>query len=329
MNLQLSKQTYNNFLKYFQKNFDLDNDIKDAFNYIDTPLDRSETVKITFTTTTCSDVHNDIRVTIEFNTYVLFMFYVSVMDHYASTATKHDYYLHGGASLFVLDPNSHGMDNRRKQIERFPLEDAECRELILCMDSKDQDDLFYFVPAFTDVFGATAPVSESRRIRRRKVSAGRRLSNRRKPVMAGRGNSKTVEVYVLQGNYGIGWEDLVEYDDYTEARNDLKEYRENEPKYVHRLITRRVPNPNYNAPSDRYRVLTYTGGFKYKEGNTVKFENIDDAIDYAMELYKDGKEAVLKDAVTGYSVQVQDIGFGYDAEDNIERFRKVVLKDDQ
>lgn len=178
MNLQLSKQTYNNFLKYFQKNFDLDKDIKDAFNYIDTPLDLSDTVKITFTTTTCSDVHNDIRVTIEFNTYVIFMFYVSVMDHYASTATSHDYYLHGGASLFVIDPNSHEMDNRREMVERFPLEDDECRELISCMDSKDQDNLFYFVPAFADVFGSVEPVSESRRIRGRKVSAGRKVHDK-------------------------------------------------------------------------------------------------------------------------------------------------------
>lgn len=53
--------------------------------------------------------------------------------------------------------------------------------------------------------------------------------------------NRTKPEYVVQGNYGYGWEDLTASDDYSEARNDLKAYRENETGVPHRLITRRVP----------------------------------------------------------------------------------------
>lgn len=61
---------------------------------------------------------------------------------------------------------------------------------------------------------------------------------------------KTKEVKVLQGNYGYGWDDLIEYDiaDFNgdilamnrEIKQDLKDYRENEADAPHRVITRRV-----------------------------------------------------------------------------------------
>lgn len=62
---------------------------------------------------------------------------------------------------------------------------------------------------------------------------------------------KTKEIKVLQGNYGYGWDDLIEYDvkDFNgnildmnkEIKNDLRDYRENERDASHRVITRRVP----------------------------------------------------------------------------------------
>lgn len=58
---------------------------------------------------------------------------------------------------------------------------------------------------------------------------------------------KTIEVKVLQGNYGYGWDDLVEYDNYKDAKTDYKAYRENERNASHRIITRRVPNPKYKG----------------------------------------------------------------------------------
>jgi len=46
-------------------------------------------------------------------------------------------------------------------------------------------------------------------------------------------------LYVIQGNYGYGWGDLISTEDYREAKARLKDYRENEKKYAHRMIQRR------------------------------------------------------------------------------------------
>lgn len=65
-------------------------------------------------------------------------------------------------------------------------------------------------------------------------------------------NPKTVAVKVIQANYGYGWDDLCEYGIDTAERkrlkNDYKAYVDNEPKYAHRIINRRVPNPKYVPP---------------------------------------------------------------------------------
>ncbi len=59
--------------------------------------------------------------------------------------------------------------------------------------------------------------------------------------------NKYLTVYVVQGAYGQGWEDVCAEETGKEARARLKEYRENETQYAHRLITRRELNPNYTA----------------------------------------------------------------------------------
>jgi len=46
-------------------------------------------------------------------------------------------------------------------------------------------------------------------------------------------------LFVVQGNYGYGWEDLISSEDYREARARLKDYRDNEKEYSHRMIQRR------------------------------------------------------------------------------------------
>jgi len=43
--------------------------------------------------------------------------------------------------------------------------------------------------------------------------------------------------YEIQGNYGQGWEAVTTETDKSEARDRLREYRENEPDYPHRLRT--------------------------------------------------------------------------------------------
>lgn len=48
--------------------------------------------------------------------------------------------------------------------------------------------------------------------------------------------------YAVQGLYTarIGWEDVCIEDTAAEARSRLREYRENEPQYRHRITKRRV-----------------------------------------------------------------------------------------
>lgn len=52
---------------------------------------------------------------------------------------------------------------------------------------------------------------------------------------------KTREVFVVQGNYGQGWEDVTQETSWVGGKNRLKEYNDNEGMYGHRLISRRVP----------------------------------------------------------------------------------------
>lgn len=51
---------------------------------------------------------------------------------------------------------------------------------------------------------------------------------------------KTRDEYDIEGHYGHGWECVTSEDSWKEARARLKEYRENEPQYAHRLRKRRV-----------------------------------------------------------------------------------------
>lgn len=50
--------------------------------------------------------------------------------------------------------------------------------------------------------------------------------------------------YVIQGNYGSGWDDLTTEETYLDGINQLKCYNENE-NYPHRLIKRKVLNIKY------------------------------------------------------------------------------------
>ena len=60
--------------------------------------------------------------------------------------------------------------------------------------------------------------------------------------------TKYTYLKVLQGYYGYcGWEDLTcadskNPDEMKEFRQDIRDYRENEPQYPHRVITRRELN---------------------------------------------------------------------------------------
>ena len=54
-------------------------------------------------------------------------------------------------------------------------------------------------------------------------------------------NPKTKEVFVVQGHYGYGWEDVTEETTFFGGKNRLKEYNDNERNASHRMIRRRVP----------------------------------------------------------------------------------------
>ena len=52
---------------------------------------------------------------------------------------------------------------------------------------------------------------------------------------------KTVVEYSVQSFYGK-YEDVYSTSDYKEAKQTLKDFRDNQKDVSHRLITRRVPN---------------------------------------------------------------------------------------
>ena len=55
--------------------------------------------------------------------------------------------------------------------------------------------------------------------------------------------NKYVYLYVVQGYYGYGWEDLCASENILEARSDYRDYRFNECGVPHRIIHRRELNP--------------------------------------------------------------------------------------
>lgn len=54
--------------------------------------------------------------------------------------------------------------------------------------------------------------------------------------------TKYIYEYIVQGNYGYGWNDLTCFSraGRKEARAERKVYDENEPQYPHRVIFRRT-----------------------------------------------------------------------------------------
>jgi len=57
--------------------------------------------------------------------------------------------------------------------------------------------------------------------------------------------NKYLYLYILQGHYSQGWEDLTAAETYKEIRANLKDYRDNE-RGAYRIISRRERNPEFN-----------------------------------------------------------------------------------
>lgn len=51
---------------------------------------------------------------------------------------------------------------------------------------------------------------------------------------------KTKDEFVIQGNYGCGWEDVNTEETRQAMRVSHREYCDNEPQYSHRAFKRRV-----------------------------------------------------------------------------------------
>lgn len=52
--------------------------------------------------------------------------------------------------------------------------------------------------------------------------------------------SKYIYEYMIQGDYGYGWDDLVAEDNMSDARTQFRCYRKNESTAGHRIVTRRT-----------------------------------------------------------------------------------------
>ena len=60
--------------------------------------------------------------------------------------------------------------------------------------------------------------------------------------------NKYLYLFVVQGDYGYGWEDLTASESYKSAIADLRAYRKNDSYATgHRIIKRRELNPEYHG----------------------------------------------------------------------------------
>lgn len=101
--------------------------------------------------------------------------------------------------------------------------------------------------------GIKAPYEELKELYKNNKPVKASSSIKNKYTVKAARTPKTIEVAILQGNYGYGWDDLFEFEKgatYSEIKKAKKEYDENEPQYAHRIIHRRVPNPEYQQTSN-------------------------------------------------------------------------------
>ena len=51
---------------------------------------------------------------------------------------------------------------------------------------------------------------------------------------------KTEDVYSIMGNYGSGFEEVTTEETMEDAKQMLKDYRENLPQYPHKIVVKRI-----------------------------------------------------------------------------------------
>lgn len=52
---------------------------------------------------------------------------------------------------------------------------------------------------------------------------------------------KTQDEFQIWGNYGQGFEELTAESSHIEARNRIKEYRQNQPEGAYKIVIKRIP----------------------------------------------------------------------------------------
>lgn len=60
-------------------------------------------------------------------------------------------------------------------------------------------------------------------------------------------HQKTVKTWIVQGDYGSGWEDVTAEETHSDGRRALRDYRDNDPRHAYRLIVRYEPNDLYQG----------------------------------------------------------------------------------
>ncbi len=95
--------------------------------------------------------------------------------------------------------------------------------------------------------------------------------------------SKYVQVHIVQGNYGSGWDDLTSHDKFLEAKKERKVYDENE-SYPHRVIKRRILRSDYE-------VGNYADGGDFQAGVYANGGGLDTPKIYVadLEAYNNGR----------------------------------------
>jgi hypothetical protein len=116
--------------------------------------------------------------------------------------------------------------------------------------------------------------------------------------------NRTKPEYVVQGNYGYGWEDLTASDNPAEAKADLKAYRENEIGVPHRLVTRRVP-VNEDIDYSKFRDLPDLIPIEVVPDNR-KWQYSIGGVDVPYTSYEDAKAHMKDDyKITDYRDELQ------------------------
>lgn len=106
--------------------------------------------------------------------------------------------------------------------------------------------------------------------------------------------------WVLQGNYGYGWDDLVTYDSKEEAEADYKDYRENEPEYAHRIRKRLIKEESKKEVKEEVKEVKtetkYTFNKKSFEEALTKFYkfNSDKVESFKVESISKNKKGSIK-----------------------------------